>query len=332
MIEEVTGLDFLDFISIGEVLIQLNSIAPGPLRYSRYFEVHVAGSEFNVLAALSKLGFLTGLITRVGRDEFGEMIIRAMRAENIDTSLVKTMDDAPTGVYFIQRHYPVPGKSTVFYYRHGSAASLMSEEDVREEYVLKSKRVFLTGITPALSDSCYSAVRKLHSIARDNGREIFFDTNIRLKLWRSAEKARARLTPLLEGSKIVFTNKEDIQILYPQKTLQEAVSSVFDLDVDLVVVKSGEEGSTVYSRSGESHHEKAYFTPVIEDVIGAGDAFDAVFIASVIKGYSLKDSLKLANLAGMLVVTTRGDVEAQPDWKALEALKKYYDEKIDMLR
>lgn len=325
-------MEILDFISIGEVLIQLNNVAPGPLRYARYFEVHVAGSEFNVLSALSKLGFLTGLITRLGRDEFGEMILRALRAENIDTSLVKFMDEAPTGVYFIQRHYPVPGKSTVFYYRHGSAASHMSEEDVQEDYVRKSRRVFLTGITPALSDSCYNAVRKLHGIARDAGKDILFDTNIRLKLWRSAEKARAKLIPLLEGSRIVFTNKEDIQVLFPQNSLQEAISNVFNLDVDMVVVKSGEEGSSVYSRSGESHHERAYLTPVIEDVIGAGDAFDAVFIASILKGFSLKDSLKLANLAGMLVVTSRGDIEAQPDWKTLEALKKYYDEKIDMLR
>jgi sugar/nucleoside kinase (ribokinase family) len=322
----------LDFISIGEVLIQLNNISPGPLRYARYFEVHVAGAEFNVLTALSKLGFQVGLITRLGNDEFGEMVLRALRAENIDTTYVKIMDEAPTGIYFIQRHYPVPGKSTVFYYRHGSAASYMNEEDVQEDYVKKARRVFLTGITPALSESCYRAVKKLHDLAHDLGKEIIFDTNIRLKLWKTAENARAKLLPLLQDSKIVFTNKEDLNILFPQTTLEEAVSKLFQMGSDMVVVKLGEEGSSVYTKYGEAYYEKAYRTPIIEDVIGAGDAFDAVFIASLLKGFSLREALKLANLAGMMVVTVRGDIEAQPDWKALEVLKKFYEEKMDILR
>jgi len=67
-------------------MIQLNSITPGPLRYSRYFELHVAGAEANVLVGLSKLGFKTGIITRVGRDEFGEIIVRTLRSEDVDTT------------------------------------------------------------------------------------------------------------------------------------------------------------------------------------------------------------------------------------------------------
>jgi sugar/nucleoside kinase (ribokinase family) len=325
-------MEVLDFISIGEILIQLNSLTPGPLRYARYFEVHVAGSEFNVLVALSKLGFRTGLITRIGNDEFGEMILRALRAENIDVSCVKVMDNAPTGVYFIQRHYPIPGKSTTFYYRHGSAASHMSEEDIQEDYIKNAKRVFLTGITPALSESCYSAVKKLRDLAQNLGKEVIFDTNIRLKLWKKPENARTKLLPLLQGSKIVFTNKEDLSILFPQSALEDVVSKLFQLGVDIVVVKLGEEGACVYTRNGEAYCEKAYRAPVIEDVIGAGDAFDAVFITSLLKGFSLREALKLANIAGMMVVTVRGDIEAQPDWKAIEVLKKYYEEKMDMLR
>ena len=304
----------------------------GPLRYSRYFEVHVAGSEFNVLTALSKLGFKTGLITRLGRDEFGEMILRALRAEGIDTSHVKFMDNAPTGIYFIQRHYPIPGKSTVYYYRHGSAASHIDEEDIERDYVERTKRVFLTGITPALSESCYRAVKKLYMLARELHKDIFFDTNIRLKLWGDVDKARSKLIPLLEEVKVLFTNKEDLRILYPGRSFDEVLSQLFQLGIEIIVVKSGEEGASVYTSGGSSFYEQAYKTPVIEDVIGAGDAFDAVFIASLLKGLSLKDALKLANLAGMMVVTTRGDIEAQPDWNVLEMLKKYYEEKMDFLR
>ncbi|MEM1613035.1 MAG: sugar kinase [Desulfurococcaceae archaeon] len=322
----------LDFLSIGEVLIQLNSLTPGPLRYSKYFEVHVAGSEFNVMVALSKLGYRTGFITRLGRDEFGEMIIRTMRGEGIDVSRVKFMDNAPTGIYFIQRHYPIPGKSTVFYYRHGSAASYMDETDVQEDYVKSAKAIFLTGITPALSETCYRAVKKMREIALENGVTVYFDTNIRLKLWREVEKARSMLLPLLEYSKIVFTNKEDLKLLFPGLSIDQATAKLFDMNVEMVVVKKGEEGSTVYTRSGEVIEGRPYQAPVVEDVIGAGDSFDAVFIASIERGLPIEQATRLANLAGMIVVTTRGDIESQPDWNALEALKRYFDEKVEALR
>lgn len=325
-------MNTLDFISIGEVMIQLNSITPGPLRYARYFEVHVAGSEANVMIGLARLGFKTGLITRLGRDEFGEMIIRVLRGEGVDTSHVKFVEDAPTGIYFIQRHYPIPGKSTVFYYRHGSAASRMDESDVDEEYVNRARAIFLTGITPALSDSCLKAVRKAREVTLNLKKDLIFDTNIRLKLWRSTEKARSILLPLIEGSKIIFTNKEDLNILYPDKEMSEAVLLLLDLNIQYVVVKMGEEGAVLYSKDGRTLFAKPPTPPIIEDVIGAGDAFDAVFIAGIYRGLDLEEVLKIANLAGSLAVTVRGDIEAQPDWKVLEALKEYYVKKIETLR
>jgi len=94
----------------------------------------VAGSEANMLVGLTKFGFKTGIITKVGNDEFGK-IINFLRSEGVDVSHVKIDPSAPTGVYFIQRHYPVPGKSTTFYYRHGSAANKMSSKDIDEDYV-----------------------------------------------------------------------------------------------------------------------------------------------------------------------------------------------------
>jgi sugar/nucleoside kinase (ribokinase family) len=325
-------MEVLDFISIGEVMIQLNSITPGPLRYARYFEVHVAGSEANVMIGLAKLGFKTGLITRLGRDEFGEMIIRVLRGEGVDTSHVKFVEDKPTGIYFIQRHYPIPGKSTVFYYRHGSAASYMDESDVDVEYVSRARAVFLTGITPALSDSCLKAVSKIRDLALNLKKDLIFDTNIRLKLWRSSEKARSILLPLMEGSKIIFTNKEDLNILYPERGINEAASLLLDLNTQYVVVKMGEEGAVLCSKDGKMLFAKPPSPPHVEDVIGAGDAFDAAFIAGVYSGLDLEEVLKIANLAGFLVVTVRGDIEAQPDWKVLEVLKEYYVKKIETLR
>lgn len=308
----------LDFVSIGEVMVQLNPVSPGPLRYVKYFEVHVAGSESNMLIGLTKLGFKTGMITRVGNDEFGKLILSFLRGEGVDTSRVKVTDGAPTGVYFIQRHFPVPGKSTVFYYRHGSAASMLSPEDIDEEYVADAgKAVILTGITPALSDSCFSATVKVYEIALKNEVDVVFDTNIRLKLWKKAERARESISRFL-SSKIVFTNLEDLDILFPGISPVDAAKRIVSKGAGLVVVKLGEEGAMAVDGKLKVYRSPAIPAPFVEDVIGAGDAFNAAFIASFYRGLSMDDALLYANAAGSLAVGVRGDVEAQPSWEDLE--------------
>lgn len=312
----------LDFVSIGEILIQLNPLAPGPLRYPKLFETHVAGSEANMLVGLRKLGYTTGIISRVGNDEFGIMIINFLRGEGIDTSKITIDSEALTGVYFVQRHYPIPGQSTVFYYRHGSAASRMSPDDVDEDYLKKFKALIITGITPALSDSCYQAVKKAYEVAVKEGLDIIFDTNVRVKLWKDLNKARERLRDFLK-SKIVFTNKEDLSMIFAGMSLEEAMYKVIDLGAELLVVKLGDEGSLAITKNYEIFKAHAFSVPVVEDVIGAGDAFNAAFLASVYRGIDIENALRYGNAAGALVVTTRGDVESQPTWNTLELLIKH---------
>ncbi|MCS7128920.1 MAG: sugar kinase [Sulfolobales archaeon] len=307
----------LDFTSIGEVMVQLNALSPGPLRYVKYFEVHVAGSESNIMIGLVKLGYRAGIVTKVGDDEFGKLVLNFLRGERVDVSRVKVDESAPTGVYFIQRHYPVPGKSTVFYYRHGSAASRLSPNDIDNDYIANSKALVLTGITPALSDSCREAVNKAYEVARANDVDVIFDTNIRMKLWRNESRARESLAKFL-SSKIVFTNIEDLGILFPGDSVSDAASKIISKGSTLVVVKLGEEGAVAYDSRLNTYRVGAFKVPLIEDVIGAGDAFNAVFIASIYRGMSIDQALLYANAAGALVVTVRGDVEAQPSWRELE--------------
>ena len=121
-------------------------------------------------------------------------------------------NDATTGIYFIQRGYPIPSKSSVIYYRRGSAASKMSPEDIDEEYIKNSKLLHLTGITPALSDSCREATLKTLSIASESRIMTSLDTNIRLKLW-SRDEARETLLPMIRKVNILLMKPADAKIL-----------------------------------------------------------------------------------------------------------------------
>ncbi|RLI26283.1 sugar kinase [Candidatus Bathyarchaeota archaeon] len=306
----------LDIVSLGEVMIQLNALTPGPLRSVYLFEKHVAGTEANVMVGLARLGYRTGLITRVGDDEFGIAIKNTLRGEGVDVSRVKVDPEGYTGVYFVQRHYPVPGESTVLYYRRGSAASKMTEDDVDEEYIKSSRVLHITGITPALSRTCRLALDKAYRLASRNGLTISFDTNVRVKLWKKPSEASQTLSTYLK-SNIVFTCPADLKILLPGRSFKEAASKVLDMGAEVVVVKLGGRGAYARTKREEAQ-VPAFKIPYVEDVIGAGDAFDAAFLASYLRGYGLEECLKFGNAAGALVVMVRGDWEAIPTWDTLK--------------
>ncbi len=301
----------LDAVTIGEVMVQFNPVTAGPLRHVTYFEKHAAGAEANFAVGMSRMGFQAGIITRVGEDEFGRYIIGVLRGEGVDTSRVKTDKEAPTGIYFIQRHYPIPGKSSVLYYRRGSAASKTKVDDVDADYVRSAKLLHLTGITPALSESCKEACLRALEIAVESKVTVSIDTNIRLKLW-SGEEARETLTPMLRKADIIFTEPQDAEILLGEKEPEKIAKTLLSMGAKTAVVKLGEEGALACTTE-ETVRRPAFKVPV-EDVIGAGDAFAAGFVSSMMRGLNLEDALEIGNAAGALVVTVRGDIENIPSF------------------
>jgi len=304
-----------DVVTMGEMMVQLNPVTEGPLRHVVYFEKHAAGAEANFAVGMTRMGFTAGYITRVGEDEFGRYILNFLKGEGVDVSRVVVDKEAPTGIYFIQRGYPVPSQSSVVYYRKGSAASRLCPEDLDPEYIGQTRLFHLTGITPALSETCREASYEAINIARNRNTMISLDTNIRLKLWK-AEKARETLLPMIEKATILLTDPEDSQILIGESDPEKAARSFLDMGPSTVVVKLGEEGALAATR-GKMARKRAFKVPVV-DMIGAGDAFAAGFVASILKGWSLGRALEVANAAGALVVTVRGDIENLPSMEEVE--------------
>lgn len=306
----------VDIVTMGETMIQLNAFTSGPLRYVNYFEKHAAGTESNVAVGAVRMGYSAGWISRLGNDEFGRYVHGFLRGEGVDVSQVRFDPEAPTGLYFVQRDYPTPGKSVVYYYRRGSAASKLGPDDVDKGYVSSARVFHTTGITVALSTSCRKAVDKAISVARGSETQVSFDTNIRLKLWRP-EEAREGLMSYISHADVLFTDVNDSRILLGKDDPSDALEEFLSMGPGTVVVKMGDKGAYAATSEGESAFKPAYKVPVI-DVIGAGDAFDATFLCSRLRGFDLERSLELANAAGALCVTVRGDIEAIPTLEEVE--------------
>jgi 2-dehydro-3-deoxygluconokinase/2-dehydro-3-deoxygalactonokinase len=312
-----------DVVTLGESLIQLNAVTRGPLRHVTLFERHVAGAETTVAVCVRRQGLSSGLITRVGDDEFGKCILNWVRGEGVDTSQIRVDTEAPTGIYFVQRGFPIPFESKMFYYRKGSAGSRISPSDVDPDYLGAAKLFHTTGITPALSETALEATRKALEISISNNLIVSFDTNIRPVLWGSIDNAVRVLTPIIEKVDILFTDPRDASILLNVQDVDQMIDGFLKFGVETVVLKMGRKGAIAANR-----REKVSVQALevyVEDPIGAGDAFAGTFITSRLKGRSLEESLKRAVIAGSLVVTVRGDEECLPSEEEIDAnIYKYH--------
>jgi 2-dehydro-3-deoxygluconokinase len=306
---------------MGETMVQLNAMTTGPLRYVNLFERHGAGAEFETAVGIVRMGLKAGWISRVGDDEFGKYILNLARGEGVDVSHVIVDRDAPTGVYFIQRGYPTPDESVMFYYRKGSAASRLSPGDLDPEYIRSARLFHISGITPALSKSCRDAADAALDIAREAGIKTSMDANIRLKLW-DADTAREVLTPMIRKVDILKASQEEAQILTGEDDPLRAAKELLKKGPRIVVVTLGPQGALA-ATEGETITRPTYRLPIV-DRLGAGDAFTAALISGVLNGWDLERTLDIANAAGALTMTVRGVIEAIPTLEEAERLVRSY--------
>ena len=137
-----------DVVTFGETMVLCAPAERGTLEYASAYHASIGGAESNSAVGLSRLGHSVSWVSRVGRDPFGSRILKTLRGEGIDVNRVELSDAAPTGIMFKE---PGPGNTTrIFYYRRQSAASTLRPEPFES---LQAKYLFVTGITPALSDS-----------------------------------------------------------------------------------------------------------------------------------------------------------------------------------
>lgn len=315
----------LDVVTLGETMVVMDPDETGSLKYIYRFNKKLAGAESNVAIGLSRLGFKTGWISRLGDDPHGEYIRSFIMGEGVDTSQVKIIPGVVTGVFF--KEIRELEETKVYYYRKNSAASTMEPEDLDEGYIAQAKYLHITGITPALSESCYRTILRAIEIAQDNDVKIVIDPNLRFKLW-SKEKMTKTILELFQKADIVLPGIAEGETLLGTNNPEEIAKRIMNLGPKKVIVKLGSKGSLAADRNTMEYVEGFKVEKVV-DPIGAGDGFAAGFIAGQLKGYGLIKSTELANAVGAFAITVRGDVEGLPK---VEELQVFMGQKKDVDR
>jgi 2-dehydro-3-deoxygluconokinase len=308
----------MEVVTFGETMAAMRS--GGPLRLGGTLRLSVAGAESNVAIGLARLGHRVAWAGRVGDDELGALVLRTLRAEDVDVSAAVTDPTRPTGlILFEQRTADV---TRVRYYRSGSAGSGLEPADLLHPgKAIPDGPGFLhvTGITPALGPAAARAVQSGAERARESGRVVSFDVNYRSRLW-SADDARTALRPLARVAGIIFGSESELSLLTerPAASAAAAADELLGLGAQAVVVKRGAQGATSYTAGGVAAVPARVVRAV--DVIGAGDAFVAGYLSGAVDDLGTTDCLRRGTAVSAFAVGCSGDWEGLPTRQELSLL------------
>lgn len=303
-----------------------------PVGYERLvqtdeFEATYAGAEANVAVSLASFGCDVAYVTKFPEHEVGQAAINSIRRYGVDTSKIVRGGDR-VGVYYLEKGAS-QRPSKVIYDRAGSAIATASESDFDWETILDGCGcLYLTGITPALSDTlakvCVNAAKK----AREKGAKVFCDVNYRSKLW-SFEKAGQVMSELLRYVDVCIVNVEHARDVLGAKVepFADGVDRPFDegvaRDVALQLkarfgfeyvaltmrktlsADDNEIGAMLYD--GKEFCMSPIYRVHIVDRVGGGDGFGAGLAYALCNGYSTSDAVCFAEAASCLKHSIEGD-------------------------
>jgi fructokinase len=258
------------FVVIGEALVDLVG-----QRGSRTMVAHPGGSPANVALGLARLGDPVTLMTRLGRDAFGEMISTHLQASGVRVDAGPD-DGAKTSLAV------------------ASLAAGIATYDFRIEWDIGDlvplpveTRCVHTGSLATVLAPGRTNVEDLIARERQRGRvTISYDPNVRPALLGTPERARPDIERLVALSDVVKVSDEDLQWLYPDRQDEEVARDWLGRGPVLVVVTRGGQG--VYAVTADLEVRRPA-TPVdLVDTVGAGDSFTS----------GLLDGLRRADLIG----------------------------------
>lgn len=261
----------------------------------------LGGAPFNVAWHLQALGDRPRFISRVGDDELGKKIFKAMGHWGMDVTSVQVDPKHPTGQVEIdmidgEPHYTItPGVAYDFI----DAAAV---NDLPESGILYHGSLCLR------NEDSRQAFFKL---ARQPDLGIFLDVNLRSPWWSQEE-----VYALLEQARWAKLNEDELRELAfadtDIKNEMRAFAARFQLEQ--LIVTLGGEGAMVLTDDGQFYHVVPEAVTDVVDTVGAGDAFTAVYIHGLSRSWPVTETLRLAQRFASAVIGQRGAISTEADF------------------
>ncbi len=289
-------------VAIGECMLELS-------RSGLEWRLRHAGDTFNTALYLQRLGLPTAYLTALGADPFSEEMLAAWRGEGLDTALVLTDPERLPGLYAIRTDHA--GERSFYYWRQQAAVRGLFSLPGIDAALLRaaeSPLLYFTGITLSLfSETDRLRLLELAHNVRRRGGKVAFDLNYRPAGWPDIESARRaimRIAPVVSWALPTF---EDSALLFDHRSPQETVAQWRGFGAEEVIVKLGASGCLV----ADAQHAELFPAPrvdVVVDTTGAGDAFNAGYLAGRAAGQAPPRAAATAQILASEVIQQPGAI------------------------
>jgi 2-dehydro-3-deoxygluconokinase len=289
-------------VALGECMVELS------LAGADKAAIGYAGDVFNTCVYLRRLGQPVSFATALGAgDPFSAAILDRMKAERIDDGLVTRVEGRVPGLYAIARD--ADGERRFFYWRDQAPVRQFFQIANLDGFIAAVRAAdlfYVSGITLAVIGEAGRAA--LLEILADLARHdvpIAFDPNYRAGLWPSREVAQAATEAVIPHCRIVSASGPDVEDLC-------------QAPLDDTARRWAQQGALVLARAEnrtvDVHGARAILTlpapPAVKavDTTGAGDSFNAGFLAGWLKGAEPQDAVEAGRTLASHVVQHIGAI------------------------
>ena len=252
------------------------------------------GSAANVAYALTLLGVETLLISCVGEDAVGSILVERLREVGVDTTLIQRTSSEPTGVTYVA---VVEGERTMLACR--GANKYLDYSKIDETSLTEVNLVHVSGYSLTEGRQRETTEELLENLKNKDY------VTITLDLCRPiAEFNKQEIGKTLTGFDYVFMNMNEFSILKKNLGLVSVNQFAQELGCT-VILKKGRMGCEIATPTGYAVDIPSFESSSV-DSTGAGDAFAAGFIYELLRGSSLRKCGETANKLGALAASVIG--------------------------
>lgn len=272
------------------------------------------GSAANTAAALARLGVGCRFVGTVGDDTYGRFAIESLEEAGVDTSHVESTGRAPTVMVIVV--VSPDGERLIYVWPPTGGAHAELSVDTAASSIRTAEWLHVSGLCLRVSPA-REAVLSAMERARGVGIPVSFDLNLRLENWGWDGDFRAVVDRAIERSDVVLGAAVDE--ITPLADLEDPVEAATALAGDgrLVIARLGSDGAVACTR--ERAVSQPGFRVDVVDTVGAGDAFNAGFIAARHRGADVSRSVTWGNAVAALAIRRAG-ARSTPTLREVEDL------------
>ncbi|WP_410075721.1 ribokinase [Anaerostipes sp.] len=278
-------------------------VKKGETLSAKELNVYTGGKGLNQSIALARAGVETYQAGAIGTD--GMFLLEQLKEAGVKTDLVKILDDVRTGNAIIQNDDEGDNCIVLF----GGANQAITKEQVDEVFKDFTNEDYLL-IQNEINELSYIVEK-----AKEEGMKIILNP--------SPMNEKIMKLPLDQIDYFILNEIEAMQILEmdkPEEIDGKYIASLLHerFKDATIVLTLGSEGSVCIS--DDEYVEQSIYKVKAIDTTAAGDTYTGYFIAGILKGKTIKESMDIASKASAIAVTRQG---AAPSIPVLEEVEEY---------